>query len=620
MAFWGTGSEENEVQQDLPGHYKFIKDQIADKRKSKNNVGFYFSEENLSKSTQEMQDGWNQKREDAGFMKVLNWSLSEFGSVDSIPPDLFSKPYEELSAMVDRMPVRPAEVSPDKINTGQALAGLAVALLNPEFALDAAAAPYMVNARQADRVNTRNTQEFEDQMRKFQLQFGISREKAGVMVGHLQEKQRMQFQAQQADLNRVFQTRLTNFEAAQRWDMFIAGEQSSFLKMDKQMQNAMIGRALDAAFSETGGPAHRAAAAALLEGLTGKKFQVLSSMTPQERSEEARTALTKFQLDAGKEMLPYEKRKAQLENQVLGITAQYLPAKEQAEIANLYNTIQNRDAGTAQGWRALDQNDERATSTAALEKGLAGAEIEAKSKADALKLQRAKLEVVIREDMEKNGELVKAGGGFMGLGGTSAAEAAKENAERVRQRLAADPEFGELERQIKAAEDHASQIAAERTRLQGSGGGEGLRNNAVARGDMGRKYMPGGANPQQYSMSKRGQSNFTDCSEFTQCVYKDAGISIPGTAQTQWEDGVPVNPMQMQPGDLVFFRDNSPSKARSGLSVHHVGMFVGYVNGRAMMRHASSGQNKVVDVDLQQYSSGKRMKLLGVKRPKAANK
>lgn len=133
-------------------------------------------------------------------------------------------------------------------------------------------------------------------------------------------------------------------------------------------------------------------------------------------------------------------------------------------------------------------------------------------------------------------------------------------------------------------------------------------------GDLGKKYKDAGL---IYSMERRarGEKGYTDCSHFTQCVYRDMGIKIPPTAAPQYEASVPVED-EPRPGDLVFFR--AKSGARSKMPASHVGIFIGYnKNGEPMMRHASSGAGKIVDVPVSSMGS---MKFLGVRRPKAKTK
>ncbi|MBI5324171.1 MAG: C40 family peptidase [Ignavibacteriae bacterium] len=59
----------------------------------------------------------------------------------------------------------------------------------------------------------------------------------------------------------------------------------------------------------------------------------------------------------------------------------------------------------------------------------------------------------------------------------------------------------------------------------------------------------------------------TDCSGFVLNIFQTAGIVLPRTAETQFEFGNDVSENDMEPGDLVFFRDKS--------RISHVGIYAG---------------------------------------------
>lgn len=63
----------------------------------------------------------------------------------------------------------------------------------------------------------------------------------------------------------------------------------------------------------------------------------------------------------------------------------------------------------------------------------------------------------------------------------------------------------------------------------------------------------------------------TDCSGFTQGVYKHFGIDIPRVARDQAEVGREVELRDIQPGDLVFYSSN-------GSTVTHAALYIG--NGK----------------------------------------
>jgi len=90
---------------------------------------------------------------------------------------------------------------------------------------------------------------------------------------------------------------------------------------------------------------------------------------------------------------------------------------------------------------------------------------------------------------------------------------------------------------------------------------------------LGCPYVYGSAGPKSF-----------DCSGFTSFIYKQFGFSINRTASTQLNNnGVSVDRANLQPGDLVFFRDYSCSKSAS-----HVGIYIG--DGQFI--HASSSRSK----------------------------
>ena len=72
---------------------------------------------------------------------------------------------------------------------------------------------------------------------------------------------------------------------------------------------------------------------------------------------------------------------------------------------------------------------------------------------------------------------------------------------------------------------------------------------------LGLPYVWGGAKP----------STGMDCSGFVRYVFKQHGVILPHYSGYQAEMGVPVDPADIQPGDLVAF----------GWPVHHVGIYIG---------------------------------------------
>ena len=73
---------------------------------------------------------------------------------------------------------------------------------------------------------------------------------------------------------------------------------------------------------------------------------------------------------------------------------------------------------------------------------------------------------------------------------------------------------------------------------------------------LGVSYIWGGKTPKGF-----------DCSGFTQFVHKMFGINLRRDAYMQYEDSTPVskNPMDGQPGDLLFFSENNDRITHVGL-------------------------------------------------------
>ena len=76
-----------------------------------------------------------------------------------------------------------------------------------------------------------------------------------------------------------------------------------------------------------------------------------------------------------------------------------------------------------------------------------------------------------------------------------------------------------------------------------------------------------------------------DCSSFTQYVYSKNGYNIGRTTEQQWKQGSNVAVENLQPGDLVFFKNTYNSGHTDGVS--HVGVYIG--NGQFTHNSSSKG-------------------------------
>ena len=83
-------------------------------------------------------------------------------------------------------------------------------------------------------------------------------------------------------------------------------------------------------------------------------------------------------------------------------------------------------------------------------------------------------------------------------------------------------------------------------------------------------------------------TNGLDCAGLVRKAYGDHGIELPRSAAAQYGKGRPIDEdaEDLQPGDLVFFRDTY----KRGIS--HVGIYIG---GGEFVHAASSARRVVVD-------------------------
>lgn len=111
---------------------------------------------------------------------------------------------------------------------------------------------------------------------------------------------------------------------------------------------------------------------------------------------------------------------------------------------------------------------------------------------------------------------------------------------------------------------------------------KGLEIVNYAKQFVGNPYLYGGTS----------LTNGTDCSGFTQSVFKHFGIGINRTSSSQYSNGVAIKVSELQAGDLVFF-------GYSG-SISHVGIYI----GDNKIIHASTSSTGIIVSNL--YDKGNK--------------
>lgn len=166
---------------------------------------------------------------------------------------------------------------------------------------------------------------------------------------------------------------------------------------------------------------------------------------------------------------------------------------------------------------------------------------------------------------------------------------AEDRARRIEADVAEQQEFlarleGEVQALIAAEQERQRLLAEERARQAALAAARAASNRQTSTGRaaadpsslgaghpeavdialqyLGVPYVWGGSTPSGF-----------DCSGLTQYCYRQIGITLPRTSQSQYQAGKHISADRLDllvPGDLVFFGTNGDP----GL-VHHVGMYVG---------------------------------------------
>lgn len=108
----------------------------------------------------------------------------------------------------------------------------------------------------------------------------------------------------------------------------------------------------------------------------------------------------------------------------------------------------------------------------------------------------------------------------------------------------------------------------------------------LAKKYLGSRYVYGGSSPSGF-----------DCSGFTMYLYKQFGVSLPHSSTAQSNRGTRVSKANLQPGDIVFFKDY-----RTNVGIGHCGIYI----GNNQFIHASTEKTGVITSSLTSSSYQKR--------------
>lgn len=631
---------ERNVYDDLPSHHLWLRDKVVSSRIANSNTGYYFDNSRLTIPNEALALQAEAQVKETRFQGIVQTMLDEGLQVDLLDPELVKKDVEVLRDLLREIPKPPKPEEMQGPTWQQGVAALIASLVDPAGAATYAAQPFQYQAQRRQERYQQAMIEYEADKQAFQLKYQLEASQAERLANVRMVNNQLTNQARQASIARLYDARMADANAGQQWEILAFQTGVEFKKMDKALVQQIALAHLDVLTS--GRPSsveQRKAAAAAVYAITGIEVATSGELTDQEKivAEQARQLVNEGQIldatrdarirtanaqasvaestaiEAGVQASTAQERaqlqleQMKLENESRAKANQYLDEQARAQLEATYaatdgQRIQNGQNATPKG---LTEEQKRLYIQAAAN---------ARGSASEQRIALAERKDSIIEQLKEEGKWLNYGhkeGGLWGVGGTrlSNEEVDRRNQQLLQDRLRQDPVAGEHERAIQEHENNARQFE---TYLNSAGSNIG--KNPVGAGDLGKKYQDQGL---KYSMPRRGEAAYTDCSEFTQCVYRDMGIQIPGTAGEQWTKMTAVPKGQESLGDLIFFHDKRATGERRNRPAHHVGVIVGFTeDGTPIMRHASSAANAIVDVPLDKYmrSVGGRMTLLGVKR------
>ena len=129
------------------------------------------------------------------------------------------------------------------------------------------------------------------------------------------------------------------------------------------------------------------------------------------------------------------------------------------------------------------------------------------------------------------------------------------------------------------------------------GASAGMAAISIASTQLGVPYSWGGGSNAGATTGQGSGTNTVgfDCSSFTRFVMSKLGVTLPRTSQEQQKCGTQINPIDAQPGDLLFW----------GTPAHHVAIYAG--NGIMIEAPHTGDVVKRANVDLRTVTSASRV-------------
>ncbi|MBS1721406.1 MAG: C40 family peptidase [Armatimonadetes bacterium] len=606
-------SDSPSVYNDLDPTHLYIKDQLAGTVVRDRNIDYYFNKENIGKTAEQMEREEKDRRDQNAQLQQLSTGLSQLLSVPQFDDTAMNQRYDQLRTMAGQMPVPPARPELHQPNNWQMLGAGLGAIFSPDHAFDILSTPLAWGLQDQERRYQDLQNQYQGKMARWQQVYGLTHEQAQVMAQRELTHYEASARAMESSITRDFEARKFNAESVNRWNEKVADMKNEISKLSIQQTTQLAHEALKASLDPSAPPIMRAKAALFVEALTGTKFDAFIGETPQNQQMMLDNSLKdiEYQFKSRDYPLQLQGRQIQnqhtfLENQQLGINNRYLDEKNRKELQKLDAEITNLGSQSSDRDQRLRNYLSGGVNADRIQSGLRQWSESRQKLTDDINRMQLQMEGLVEG---KGGLRDQAEKLVPGKGLNFGWDRAKAVEQKIEELKAGSPAYQELNSSLAKTKTASEEADQQIKRLQGTW--DEIGRPTLDGSDLGAKYE----GHSDYRWGASGAGGSFDCSSFTQCVYKDQGVKIPRTAQEQYDASTAVSPSDLRPGDLVFFHDNQSDRT---VNVHHVGIFIGYDDqGRPLMRHASSAKDGVITVDLQKYSSGKRMQLLGIRRPKA---
>lgn len=350
------GVNKPSVYTDLKGWEIYTKDAIAEKMRRDNNSKFYFSADNLGKTTSELQQEEDTLRQDTGFMERLDWLFSNGVFLDEMPDNYFTRTQQDLDATLAAMPVRPEVPHLEKPSQLAMAIGGALSLLAPpgqQFRALMVPASYMMqkNATEIQRAD----QAYNDRLREWGTRYGLKREQAKMIA----DREQAEYQARAANLNKVMELRYGAIEKSEDFAVarqkMAADLQGILLKANAEERQTIIKEGFNL-MANGNSPMMRLLGQTVMQSATGLDLPMKAEMTPDEMYKLAQTAGLNLDNEFKDSSFQFRLQQEAAKGSILTTEAQYKPRELEAGIGKILaaTNLDSVQAMVAEGRLELD--------------------------------------------------------------------------------------------------------------------------------------------------------------------------------------------------------------------------------------------------------------------------